>query len=173
MRICILAIATSLFLILVPAAAQDLVPALKQSKLSLLDGIHQAEVGNGPAISAKFEVEDGKLLLSVYTAKSGLKVDTEHNVLMELKGEATTASWQPKLEIFEDKPHIARSAMHLTVMQLTKMTLSDLIQKAASMQKGTVYSAIPTVKNQKAAVEFLIGTPDGKSTSVTLDVQTG
>lgn len=186
MRKLILIFGVFLFYPVVPIAAQnppaaqyaavspaELVKALAQSKLSLLDGIRQAEKANGPAISAKFEVEDGKLLLSVYTAKNGLGMDAEHNVLMELKGDATLAQWQPKLEVFEDKPHIARAAMHLTVLQLTKMSLPDLIQKAASMQKGTVYSAIPTVKNQKSAVELLIGTPDGKSTSLTLDVQTG
>jgi hypothetical protein len=151
----------------------ELVSSLPQSKLSLVDGIRQAETANGPAVSAKFEVEDGKLLLSVYTAKNGLSKDAEHNVLMELKGDATIAQWQPKLEVFEDKPHIARAAMHLTVLQFTKMTLSDLIQKAAAVQNGTVYSAIPTVKGQKAAVDFLIGTPDGKSIPLTLDAQTG
>jgi hypothetical protein len=156
-----------------PVSPAELVSSLTQSKLSLLQGIQQAETANGPAVSAKFEVEDGKLLLSVYTAKNGISKDAEHNVLMELKGDATTAQWQPKLEVFEDKPHIARAAVHLTILQLTKMTLSDLIQKAASMQKGTVYSAIPAVKGQKAAVDFLIGTPDGKSIPLTLDAQTG
>src|SRR5712692_2058373 len=53
------------------AGATDLVGQLKASKLSLLEGIQKAEKDHGPAISAKFEVEDGKLMLSVYTAQAG------------------------------------------------------------------------------------------------------
>jgi len=37
-------------------------------------------------ISAKFELEDGKLSLSVYTAGKGLSVAPERNVLQELSG---------------------------------------------------------------------------------------
>src|SRR5690349_17654740 len=80
------------------------VPAkLKTAKHTLLEGIQQAQKENGPAISAKFEFEDGKLLLSVYTAKAGLEKDAEHNILMELNGEATKAKWEPKSEVFADK----------------------------------------------------------------------
>ena len=67
-------------------------------------------------------------MLSVYTAKTGLKADAEHNVLVELNGDATGARWQPKLEIFEDKAHIARASMHMAVLQLASMPLADLIQ---------------------------------------------
>ena len=66
--------------------AKALIAKLGESKHSLLDGIAQAEKENGPAISAKFELEDGKLMLSVYTAKQGRDRDAEHNTLMELIG---------------------------------------------------------------------------------------
>src|SRR5829696_1949895 len=112
---------------------------LKESKISLADGIRQAEKAYGPAISAKFEMKGDKLVLSVYTAKEGLSKDSEHNVLMELIGDATKAEWEPETEVFEDKPHIARSAMHLTVLQLTKLTLEDIVKKASAKQRGTVY----------------------------------
>jgi hypothetical protein len=68
---------------------------LTESKHTLLDGIAQAEKQGGPAISAKFELEDGKLMLSVYTAKAGLGTDAEHNTLMELNGEAAAPEWRP------------------------------------------------------------------------------
>jgi len=174
--------AAVLFLFVAPVGAQqtghsaseaDLLKRLPQSKLSLIDGIRQAEKDNGPAISAKLEVEDGILWLSVYTAKNGRAADAEHNTLMELKGDATTTPWQPKTEVFADKEHIARASMQLTALQLTKLTLADLIQKAAALQKGTVYSAIPGIKAGKAVVEVLVATPDGHSVPITLDVQNG
>ena len=155
------------------ADAAALISKLAQSKHSLADGIRQAEQQNGVAISAKFELEGGTLMLSVYTAKAGRQADAEHNVLMELNGEATAAQWRPHVEVFDDKQHIARAATQLTVLQLTDITLSDLIQKAAALQKGTVYSVTPAVKMGKAAVEFLIAAPDGQTTELTLDAKTG
>jgi hypothetical protein len=44
---------------------QPLVQALSKSKLTLLQGVRQAAKDHGAVISAKFELEDGKLSLSV------------------------------------------------------------------------------------------------------------
>lgn len=150
----------------------DLVKHLPDAKLSLADGIKQAEKGNGTAISAKFELEDGKLSLSVYTAKEGREKDAEHNTLMELAGEPG-AQWQPKTEVFGDKEHLTRSAMHLTLIQLTKLSLEDVIKKAAAAQKGTVYSAIPGLKDGKPVVAVQIAAADGKAVTVNVDLLTG
>ena len=59
----------------------------------------------------------------VYTAKAGIDKDAEHNVLMELSGDPTKDKWEPKGEVFEDKAHITRAAMHLTLVQRAKATL--------------------------------------------------
>src|SRR5213593_5180756 len=48
----------------------ELAQALKGAKVSLKQGIIASEPKGRP-ISGKFEVEDGKLQLSVYTAKGG------------------------------------------------------------------------------------------------------
>src|SRR5206468_9956809 len=48
----------------------ELAQALKGAKVSLKQGI-VASAPKGKPISGKFEVEDGKLQLSVYTAKGG------------------------------------------------------------------------------------------------------
>ena len=149
----------------------ETIKRLSQSKHTLVDGIRQAEQANGSAISAKFEYEDGKLWLSVYTAKEGRGRDAEHNTLMELKGEPNAAAWKPATEVFEDKEHLTRSAMHLTLMQLTKMSLADVVAKAASGQTGTPYSAIPTIQDGKAVVVVLFASPDGKSTAVNVDLR--
>src|SRR5262252_2025682 len=50
--------------------AAELAHALKGAKVSLKQGI-TASTPKGKPISAKFEVEDSKLQLSVYTAKGG------------------------------------------------------------------------------------------------------
>jgi len=56
---------------------QAVAQALGKNKVSLLAGIRQASQGSARAISAKFELEDGKLSLSVYTAEKGLAVPAE------------------------------------------------------------------------------------------------
>jgi hypothetical protein len=148
------------------APSGDVVAQVKNSKLTLAQGIAQAEKDNGAAISARFEVEDGKLSLSVYTAKGGLDKDAEHNTLQELSGDPTAAVWQPKTEVFEDKEHITRAAMHLTLVQRAKTSLANVVAKASSQQPGTVYSVIPAVKDKAPGFQVLVATDDGKTVSL-------
>jgi len=144
---------------------------LPQSKHTLVDGIRQAEQANGSAISAKFEFEDGKFWLSVYTAKDGRARDAEHNTLIELKGAANAAAWKPDTEVFEDKKHLTRSATQLSLMQLSKLSLADIVGKASSGQAGTPYSAIPAIKEGKPVVVVLFALPDGKTNAVNVDLR--
>jgi hypothetical protein len=143
----------------------DTVSRLGQSKLTLVQGIRQAAKTQGAPISAKFEFEDGKFWLSVYTAKD-MKADAEHNTLMELKGDASAPAWKPTVEVFEDKEHLTRSAMQLTLLQLSRADLSAIVEKAASTEKGTPYSAIPGVRSGKAVVVVKFATADGATHSV-------
>src|SRR5712691_6151173 len=99
-----------------PKDIQALVQALDKSKHTLLDGIRQASQGSAAAISAKFELEDGKLSLSVYTAEKGLAVPAEKNVLQELSGTPEQDKWSPSVEVFKDVAHISRSAEQLALM---------------------------------------------------------
>ncbi len=169
--------AAGLFLGIAGGAARQhgddgqLLKKLSASRHTLADGIGQAEKENGPAISAKLEMKGDQLMLSVYTAKQGRDRDAEHNTLMELIGPATDSTWKPVTEVFEDKAHIARSAMQLTLMQLTRMSLSDVVKKAESQQPGTVYSAIPSVQGGRPVVDVLVATPDGQSKHVTIDLK--
>src|SRR5829696_4227274 len=114
--------------------AAQLLSKLAASRHTLVDGIRQAEKTEGPAISAKFEMKGDQLMLSVYTAKQGRDKDAEHNTLMELIGSASDATWTPETEVFADKEHIARSAMHLTLMQMSRLSLTDAIKKAEAQQ---------------------------------------
>lgn len=149
----------------------QLLSKLSSSRHSLVDGIRQAEKSDGPAISAKFEMKEGQLLLSVYTAKQGRDRDAEHNTLMELIGPATDAAWKPQTEVFADKEHLARSAMQLTLMQLTRLSLADVIKKAEAQQPGTVYSVIPAVQGGRPVVDVLLATRDGQSKHVTIELK--
>jgi uncharacterized membrane protein YkoI len=146
---------------------------LKDSKHSLADGIAQSEKENGLAISAKFEMKGETLMLSVYTAKEGLGKDAEHNALTELQGDAAKSPWTPEIEVFEDKKHLTRAAMQLTLVQLSKLTLTDAIKKAEAAQPGTVYSVIPSVKDGNAVYDVKVATADGKSIHLTVDGKTG
>lgn len=152
-------------------SARDLIVKLKESKISLADGIRQSEKQYGLAISAKFELEDGALNLSVYNAKEGRGKDAERNVLTEAVGDASKSPWTPKLEVFEDKKHLTRSTMQLTLVQTSKLGLADAVKKVAN--RGTVYSVTPSIIGNAAVYEVLVATPDGKSTKFAVDARTG
>jgi hypothetical protein len=106
----------------------DTTSRLSQSQLTLVEGIRQAAKTQGAPISAKFEFEDGKFWLSVYAAKAGMAADAEHNTLTELKGEANAPAWKPNVEVFEDKEHLSRAAMQLSVLQLSTMDLAAIVE---------------------------------------------
>jgi len=171
--VCLIATVASIGRVGSTASETDVVPAkLKAAKHSLLQSIQQAQKESGPVISAKFEVEDGKLLLSVYTAKAGIEKDAEHNTLMELNGEATKPKWEPKTEVFADKAHLARSAEQLTLLQLTTLSLEDATKRAIALKKGTVYSVIPVVKDGKTIFDVAVAGADGKGVHLTIDETT-
>lgn len=146
---------------------------LKSSKLDLLQGIAQAEKTQGKAISAKFEMKDGVLMLSIYTARAGLGTDPEHNVLVELIGDATIPSWAPKTEVFADAEHLKRSAMHLTLVQSSKLSLTDAIRRAASATGGQVYSAIPAIRAGVPVYDVTAAVTGGTPRHVLIDASSG
>jgi hypothetical protein len=152
-----------------------LVKALPGSKITLLDGLRQATKAPEVPISAKFEFDDeGKLSLSVYTAEKGLAVDAEHNVLKELSGSPEQAKWAPKVEVFKDIPHVARSSEQLALVALSSSTLADVVSRAQKDQPGNVFSITPVVRNHKPVFvvlqanrgkvsEHVYGVMDGKA----------
>src|SRR6266571_1563391 len=145
---------------------QAVAQALGKSKLSLLAGIRQASQGSAKAISAKFELEDGKLSLSVYTAEKGLAVPAEKNVLQELSGIPEQDKWTPKVEVFKDVPHVARSAEQLAVMSLGRKSLAAVIAEVRKTHTGTVFSITPAIRNHRPVAVVLLA-QKGKVTTVT------
>jgi hypothetical protein len=148
-----------------------LLALLPSAKLDLARGIAQAESQGARAISAKFELDGGKLSLSVYTAKRGVDLDAEHNVLAELSGDPTQAEWQPKEEIFADMKHLTRASYHLTLVQRSKMNLSAVIAKALAQHPGQVYSIEPAIHERSPIFHVLIATTEGGHVKV--DVESG
>src|SRR3989475_1441679 len=135
---------------------QALLEALGKSKHTLVDGMRQAAKGGAVPISAKFELEDGKLSLSVYTAGKGLSVPPEKNVLQELSGSPEGDKWTPNVEVFKDVAHVARSSAQLTLMALGKSSLADIIGRAQKAQSGTVFSVTPMIRDHTAVTEVLM-----------------
>ena len=133
-----------------------LLEALGKTKHTLIDGVRQAAKGGAVAISAKFELEDGRLSLSVYTAEKGLSVPPEQNSLQELSGSPEQDKWQPTVEVFKDVPHVARSSQQLTLMALGKSSLANIIARARKTQSGTVFSVTPIIRNHQAVAEVLV-----------------
>jgi hypothetical protein len=150
----------------------QLLQKLGEAKFSLLDAITHAEKISGPATSAKFEMDGDQLVFSVYTAPQGLKISPEETELTELSGSATLLPIQSKVEVFTDKPHIARASTHQTLMQLSNLNLKEVVAKALRIQKGQAYSVKnPMVRDHRAVADVLILTPDGKSATVTVNLQ--
>ncbi len=135
---------------------QALVQAVGKSKQTLLGGMRQAAHGNGAVISAKFELEEGKLSLSVYTAEKGLAVPAEQNVLQELSGSPEQDKWTPQVEVFKDVPHVARAAEQLTLMSLGRKSLPDLADDVQKTHAGTVFSITPVIKNHRPVAVILM-----------------
>lgn len=147
----------------------ELLARLPKSKHGLQEAFEAVRTAGGVPISAKLEFEDGKLWLSAYGAKAGLDRCAEKNELFELKGDATVEKWQPAREVFQDKAHLTRASAQLTLMQTTQLTLDAAVAKADAMKKGSVYSAIPMLKEGKTAINVRIRTAIGQSIAVAID----
>ena len=147
-----------------------LLKALGGAKLTLEQGIAQVAKGTEVPTEAKYEIEDGKLMLSVYTSAKGFDTPAEDNSFNEYGGEATAATWAPKKEEFTDLKHIARSAQYHTLLSMTKVTIPAIIRKAAA--DGTVFSVKEKVRNGKPVFEVM--TARGNSAKTTFyDLITG
>jgi hypothetical protein len=128
--------------------------ALSAAKVSLQQGFIASE-REGQPISGKFEVEDGKLQLSVYTAKEGkfFEVIVDHMTGSIAKVEPITEG--------EDLTH-AKSQK--AAMDRAKVKLADAATKAKSQAKGeaadvVVVSVVPGLKDNRpeAAIVLLQG----------------
>ena len=128
----------------------ELANAMSSAKVSLQQGFMASE-REGQPISGKFEVEDGKLQLSIYTAKEGkfFEVIVDHMTGNIAKVEPITEG--------EDLTH---AKTQKAAMDRAKVKLADAANKAKG-QVGDVLavSAVPELKDDRpeASVVLLAG----------------
>ena len=131
--------------------APALATALKDAKISLAGGIKAAEK-EGTPISAKFEVEDGKLQLSVYT----MKVDKFSEVVVDPKSGKIA-----KTEAISSGDDLSAAKKQADAMAKTKRSLFDVVTKTEKANIGfKVVSVAPELENgvAEADVSLLKGT---------------
>src|SRR5258707_3624323 len=151
-------------------ADEVLIKAISGAKITLVQGIAQVAKGTEVPTEAKYEMEDGKLMLSVYTSAKGFDTAAEDNSFNEYGGDATAAAWSPKKEVFTDLKHIARSAQYHTLLSMTKIGIPAIIQKASA--QGTVFSVKEKVRNGRPVFEVM--TAQGGSAKTTFyDLMSG
>jgi hypothetical protein len=128
----------------------ELANAMSGVKVSLQQGFTASE-REGQPISGKFEVENGKLQLSVYTAKEGKfsEVIVDHMTGSIAKAEPITEG--------ED---LAHAKAQKAAMDRAKVKLADAAEKAkGQVGEALVVSAVPELKDDRpvASVVLLAG----------------
>jgi len=131
-----------------------LIKAMSGAKITLLQGITQVAKGTEVPTEAKYEMEDGRLMLSVYTSAKGFDTAAEDNSFNEYGGDATAAAWTPKKEVFTDLKHIARSAQYHTLLSMTKVGIPAIVQKASA--QGKVLSVKEKIRGGKPVFEVMV-----------------
>jgi hypothetical protein len=152
-----------------------IIPLMKDAKMSLVEGIEYAEKVSGVSTSAKFEIaSNGKLMLSVYTIPEGLGVEPEKATLTEVSGDVTQAPFQPQIDVFADKEHIARATVHMTLFQLSKLSLKDVVARALQCEKGTPIDVRnPMVRKGRPVADVILFDDSLAVRTVTVDLLTG
>ena len=130
-----------------PGNQTELAQALKAAKIPLTKGL-SASQKMGQPISGKYELENGKLQLSVYTKKgdkfSEVIVDYINGKILKTE---TIASGDDLIHAKEQSEAIAKAKVSLVVAT----------QKAIQANKGfKAISVIPSVKNNQPIAEVTL-----------------
>lgn len=111
--------------------------ALKDTKVNLGDGLKASE-REGKPVSAKFEIDEGKFQLSVYTIKAGGFAE----VVIDPKTGAVA-----KAEKITDAEDLEAAATHKAAMEKATISLLAAIQKAVMANAG--YQALSIVPEMR------------------------
>jgi hypothetical protein len=136
----------------VPAWAEEgnsaaLAAAMKNATATLQGGLRASE-GEGTPISAKFEIEDGQLQLSIYTMKG--------NDFMEVVADPKTGAIA-KAEKITDAGDLKEAASQKAVMAKAKVPLLTATETAVNMNVGSrAVSIVPELKNGQATAEVTL-----------------
>src|SRR5262245_38662028 len=141
--------------------AQGLAPALKGAKVSLAGGLRAAEKEGRP-ISGKFELEDGKLQLSVYTTKD----DKFSEVIVD-----HTSGKIAKAEAITDGDDLSHAKAQSEAMAKAKRSLETAASDAMKRNKDyRVVSVMPALKDGHPVADVtLVKGTDWKTVSEKLD----
>ena len=126
---------------------QALIKALNGAKVTLQQGL-TASQREGQPISAKFELEDGKLQLSIYAAKDGKfsEVIVDHRTGKVAKSEAITSG--------DDLTHARAQG---AAMARAKTSLKDAVDKAVRGEAGSRAVAVtPDIKDGHAVASIVL-----------------
>ena len=139
----------------------ELAEALESVKVSLDDGLRASEA-QGTPISAKFEIEDGKLQLSVYTMKD----DKFFEVIVDHKT-GTVAKTEP----ITGGDDLNDAKAQAQAMAKAKSSLHDVAGKAVADNSGSQEVSItPTLKDGRpVAAVILVKNDNFKTISSPLD----
>ena len=126
---------------------EALIKKLGDAKISLPQGLAASEAAGQP-ISAKFEVEEGKLQLSVYTAKDGKSFEA---VVNHVTGKVL------KIEPITEGEDLAAANAQSAAMGKAKISLKDSVDKAmAQSANARVISAVPSLKDGHPIVSIVL-----------------
>jgi hypothetical protein len=132
----------------------ELAEAMESVKIPLEKGLALAGQSEGKAISGKFEIEEGKLQLSVYTEKDGkfFEVVVDHQTGKIAKVEAIT----------EGEDLTAAKAQSGALLKV-KSVLRVAVEKAVKDNKGFVaVSVTPSVKDGHASADVSLINDEGR-----------
>ena len=127
--------------------AGALAAQMKGVKVTLAQGL-KASAAKGKPISAKFEVEDGKLQLSVYTAKDGAfsEVVVDHKTGKVAKSEPITSG-----------DDLTAAKAQSEAMSSAKTSLQAAVSKAEKANKGyRAVSVVPSVKDGHPGAKVIL-----------------
>jgi hypothetical protein len=124
-----------------------LAAAMKDATATLQGGLKASEP-QGTPISAKFELEDGKLQLSVYTMKG--------NGFMEVVADPNTGAIA-KAEKITDAGDLKEAAEQKAAMAKAKVPLLTATETAVKANAGSrAVSIVPELKNGQATAEVTL-----------------
>ena len=125
----------------------ELAKALNDTKVTLQSGLRTSEA-QGTPISAKFEIEDGKLQLSIYTLKG--------NDFMEVVADPQTGAIA-KAEKITDAGDLKEAAEQKAAMAKAKVPLLTATETAVKANAGSrAVSIVPELKSGQATAEVTL-----------------
>src|SRR5437016_7889157 len=128
-------------------AHAELAKALPSAKVSLAEGL-TASAREGTPISGKFELEEGKLQLSVYTMKG----DTFSEVIVD-----HTMGKVAKVEAITSGKDFTAATAQRAAMTKAKKSLQMVVDTAVKAHPGMhAVSVFPTLKGEHAVADITL-----------------